>query len=123
MRASSTRSRNSKRGRTSQCHNRRGSFLVGQFRRPMERDDASTRRQEQLSIGESARMFALANLAVADAAIAAWEAKVFYNFWRPSTAIHEGDDDPNRRTQGDVTWTALFGPDPLYPTTSRARTA
>jgi len=71
--------------------------------------------KKQLSIGESARMFALANLAAADAAIAAWDAKLFYNFWRPSTAIHEGDDDNNRRTQGDVAWAALFGPDPLYP--------
>jgi hypothetical protein len=71
--------------------------------------------KKQLSIGDSARMFALANLSAADAAIAVWEAKLFYNFWRPSTAIHEGDDDHNRRTQGDVTWAALFGPDPLYP--------
>jgi len=71
--------------------------------------------KKQLSIGDSARMFALANLSAADAAIAVWEAKIFYNFWRPSTAIHEGDNDTNPRTQGDVTWAALFGPDPLYP--------
>ena len=68
-----------------------------------------------LTIGDSARMFALANLSAADAAIAAWEAKIFYNFWRPSTAIHEADNDPNAKTSGDVTWAALFGPDPLYP--------
>jgi hypothetical protein len=67
-----------------------------------------------LSIGDSARLFALANTAAADAAIAAWDAKVFYNFWRPSTAIHEADNDPNARTTGDIAWTALF-PDPAYP--------
>ena len=68
-----------------------------------------------LTIGDSARMFALANLSAADAAIAAGGGKIFYNFWRPSTAIHEADNDPNAKTSGDVTWTALFGPDPLYP--------
>lgn len=68
-----------------------------------------------LTVGDSARIFALANLSAADAAIAAWEAKIFYNFWRPSTAIHDGDNDPNAKTAGDITWTALFGPDPLYP--------
>ena len=66
-------------------------------------------------IGDSARLFALANLSGSDALMSAWKNKRFYNFWRPSTAIHEGDDDHNRRTQGDVTWAALFGPDPLYP--------
>jgi hypothetical protein len=40
--------------------------------------------------GDSARLFALANLALADALITAWESKNFYVFWRPLTAIVEG---------------------------------
>jgi hypothetical protein len=67
-----------------------------------------------LSVGDSARLFALANLAGADSAIAVWESKVFYNFWRPDTAIQQGDLDPNARTPGDVTWTPFLA-SPLYP--------
>jgi hypothetical protein len=65
-------------------------------------------------IGDSARLFALANLAAADAAIAVWECKYYYNFWRPSTAIIEGDTDGNARTAGDMTWTPLLA-NPPYP--------
>lgn len=47
------------------------------------------------SIGDSARLFALASLAMADASIACWDAKRHYVFWRPVTAIQEGDNDGN----------------------------
>jgi hypothetical protein len=67
-----------------------------------------------LNVGDSARLFALASLAAADAAIAVWDSKYFYNFWRPSTAIVEGDDDGNHRTLGDITWKPLVT-DPPYP--------
>ena len=67
-----------------------------------------------LNVGDSARMFALANTAAADAAIAVWESKRFYNFWRPSTAIQNGDDDRNARTVGDVSWTPFLA-NPNYP--------
>lgn len=66
------------------------------------------------NVGDSARLFALINLAAADAAMAVWEAKIFFNFWRPITAIQEGDSDPNPRTAGDGGWTPLF-PTPNYP--------
>ena len=39
--------------------------------------------------------------------IASWEAKYRFNFWRPVTAIHEGDTDGNPQTTGDPTWTPL----------------
>jgi hypothetical protein len=42
---------------------------------------------------DNARLFALLNLALADAAIVAWDAKFAYNFWRPITAIRH-DLDP-----------------------------
>jgi PAP2 superfamily len=65
-------------------------------------------------IGDSARLFALASLAMADSIITSWESKYHYNFWRPLTAIREGDHDGNRRTRGDPTWEPLINT-PNYP--------
>ncbi|MEI7566709.1 MAG: vanadium-dependent haloperoxidase [Opitutaceae bacterium] len=48
-------------------------------------------RRNQLSTEATARLFALLNLATADAAIACWETKYFYRTWRPETAIRELD--------------------------------
>jgi hypothetical protein len=69
------------------------------------RDLASTK---QLSIGDTARLLALMNLAAADAGIAVWDSKIHYNFWRPITAIREGDSDPNARTVADPGWTPFI---------------
>ncbi len=66
------------------------------------------------NIGDSARLFALANLAAADALITAWDGKRFYHFWRPITAIQEGGNDGNPQTAGDATWLPLI-PTPPYP--------
>jgi hypothetical protein len=68
-------------------------------------------------LGENARLFALAEIAAADALISAWGAKVVYNFWRPVTAIHEGDADGNPWTLGDPTWEPFIAtpPYPDYP--------
>ena len=49
----------------------------------------------------SARLLALADLAIADAVITAWDSKIHFVFWRPLTAIQEGDNDGNRATAGD----------------------
>jgi hypothetical protein len=65
-------------------------------------------------IGDSARLFALANMAVADSVITAWDSKKHYAVWRPSTAINEGDSDGNPSTVGDPTWQPL-SPNPPYP--------
>jgi hypothetical protein len=65
-------------------------------------------------IGDSARLFALANIAAADALMSSWNTKRYYFFWRPSTAIHEGDNDGNPRTDGDPAWLPLIN-DPPYP--------
>lgn len=64
--------------------------------------------------GDSARLFALANLAVADAMITAWDSKRFYVFWRPLTAIQEGANDGNPHTVGDPSWRPLINT-PNYP--------
>lgn len=66
------------------------------------------------NIGDSARLFALVNMAMADAIITAWDSKRFWNLWRPITAIHEGDTDGNPRTAGDAAWQPLIGT-PNYP--------
>jgi hypothetical protein len=61
-----------------------------------------------LGIGDTARLLALANLAAADAGIAAWDSKVHYNFWRPITAIREGAADGNDNTAPDASWTPFI---------------
>ena len=66
------------------------------------------------NIGDTARLFALANLATADAFITCWNDKKRYFFWRPITAIQEGNNDGNPRTIGDPTWEPL-GFTPPYP--------
>jgi hypothetical protein len=66
------------------------------------------------NLSDSGRLFALANLAASDAVISAWESKYFFSFWRPVTAIHEGNNDGNAKTDGDSTWEPLINT-PNYP--------
>jgi hypothetical protein len=68
-------------------------------------------------LGDSARLFALANLAAADAGITAWDSKKHFNFWRPITAIRQllpEDNDGNTQTDADASWTPL-STTPPYP--------
>jgi hypothetical protein len=69
---------------------------------------------KQRSLTENARLFALLNMAMCDGSIATFEAKYFYHFWRPITAIHAGDVDGNKRTQADPLFQS-FLPSPPYP--------
>jgi len=65
-----------------------------------------------------ARLLALVNVAMADAGIAIWDSKYFYQFWRPVTGIREadegtgpsGDGDGNPDTVGDPTFMPLGAP-------------
>lgn len=72
--------------------------------------------QAGLSPEENARLFAMASVAQADAAIAAWDAKFEYNFWRPVGGIQEagvggpGDNDGNPDTVGITDWKPLGAP-------------
>jgi hypothetical protein len=66
-----------------------------------------------LDIVEQARLFAMVNMAGADASINCVDDKIHWNFWRPITAIHNGDDDGNKKTIGDPTWTSMV-PSPPY---------
>ena len=67
-----------------------------------------------LTLVEEARLFAMLNMAGADGLISCWNDKAFWSFWRPITAIHEGDNDGNPETVGDSGWTP-FIPTPPYP--------
>jgi hypothetical protein len=69
---------------------------------------------EGLGVAEQARLFAMLNLAGADALIGCWDDKAFWSFWRPLTAIRLGDDDTNPDTVGDPGWTPLVA-NPPYP--------
>ena len=57
-----------------------------------------------LDARDTARVLALMNLAMADSYIAGWKIRYVYDFWRPVTAIREGDSDGNDATAGDPTW-------------------
>src|SRR6266480_3684445 len=75
---------------------------------------------QNLNIVDSARLFAMENLAAADALVGCWNDKYYYWFWRPITAIREADTDGNPDTQADPTWLPLFDPatpvcNPLFP--------
>ena len=70
-----------------------------------------------LTLSENARLFALLNMALADAVIGCWDAKYTYDSWRPITAIRLADTDGNPGTTVDTAWTPLITtpPFPEYP--------
>lgn len=67
----------------------------------------------------TARLFALLHMAMADSYIAGWEAKQYYNLWRPFTAIREANTDGNPHTTADTEWTPAENTPPIqdYPST------
>ena len=74
---------------------------------PLARDLAD---RYDLETADQARFYAMVNLAAADGAIACWNDKYYWSFWRPRAAIREGDTDGNPRTIGDPNWESLFAP-------------
>lgn len=60
------------------------------------------------SVLENARIFATLTTAIADAPIVSFDAKDTYEFWRPVTAIQQGDLDGNAATVGDPNWQPLL---------------
>jgi hypothetical protein len=69
-----------------------------------------------LDIADSARLFAMEDLAAADAAINCWNDKYHFDFWRPWNAIPGAAEDDNAATDPDPTWTALItAPYPEHP--------
>jgi hypothetical protein len=70
-----------------------------------------------LDLSATARTIALFYLAASDASVACWEAKYFFNYWRPQPAIARGDEDGNPATAADPAWRPLVPtpPHPEYP--------
>src|SRR5215469_5118837 len=67
-----------------------------------------------LNLLDSARFMAMYSTALTDAYIAVFDAKYRYNFWRPVTAIRNGDLGGNPDTQIDATWQPLDAT-PMHP--------
>jgi hypothetical protein len=69
---------------------------------------------KKLGLVDCARLYALAAVARNDALTAVFEAKYHYEFWRPVTAIRNGDIDGNDATARDAAWQPI-GPTPMHP--------
>lgn len=70
--------------------------------------------QENLSLLETSRLMAMAYASMADGLIGCFNAKYDFSFWRPVTAIRNGDIDGNPLTVADPSWTPL-GVTPGHP--------
>jgi membrane-associated phospholipid phosphatase len=66
------------------------------------------------SAAQNARLYAATAIAMDDAMIAVFDAKYYYGFWRPATAIRNGDTDGNNATERDAAWLPLIEA-PLHP--------
>jgi hypothetical protein len=69
---------------------------------------------KQMDVVDSARFMALAAVGLNDAIISVLDAKYHYNFWRPITAIRNGDTDGNPATDREATWQPI-APTPMHP--------
>ncbi len=70
----------------------------------------------RLDVDDTARLLAMAHVAGGDSAIGCWEAKYYFNFWRPVHAIQRAATDGNPDTAAEPTWTHLVaGNHPEYP--------
>lgn len=69
---------------------------------------------KKMSLIDGARFMALASVALADAYIAVMDAKYRYEFWRPITAIRNGDTDDSPATERDPTWQPIDNT-PMHP--------
>jgi PAP2 superfamily len=65
-------------------------------------------------ITQNARLLAIAAQAMDDALIAVLDAKYQYGFWRPITAIRNGDLDGNDATDRDASWVPFIDT-PMHP--------
>jgi hypothetical protein len=77
---------------------------------------------KKLNLFETARLFALVDMAMADAYIAGWDSKLHYNLWRPYTAIRNAKSDGNDQTTDDQLWEPEQPTPPIqdYPSTHSA---
>ena len=78
---------------------------------PLARQLIATR---HMALVDSARLMASFAVAMTDAYIAVFDAKYHYEFWRPITAIRNGDIDDNPATEIDASWQPLEST-PMHP--------
>src|SRR6266404_4821664 len=69
---------------------------------------SSLARSPGREVTRNARLYAAVTAALNDTEIAVFEAKYFFNFWRPLTAIRNGDRDDNAATERDPGWLPLI---------------
>jgi len=69
---------------------------------------SSLARSPGREVTRNARLYAAVTAALNDTEIAVFEAKYFFNFWRPITAIRNGDRDDNAATERDPGWLPLI---------------
>jgi len=74
----------------------------------------SVANSQNREVTQNARLLAIVGQAMDDALIAVFDAKYAYNFWRPITAIRNGDIDGNDATERDPSWTP-FIETPMHP--------
>lgn len=65
-------------------------------------------------VTDNARLFMAVTQAADDALIAVFDAKYHYNFWRPVSAIRNGDMDGNDATEREATWSSFIEA-PMHP--------
>jgi PAP2 superfamily len=95
-----------------------GKFWNGQIQDYWQEIAQTAAIAHHLDTEETARLFALLDLSLADAVIAYFKSKYQYGFWRPVTAIREAGVLHNPALQPDTTWLPEVGkttPDPSYP--------
>src|SRR5262249_27773452 len=73
---------------------------------------------KQNSMADNARLFALLNIALADAAIVCWDTKFHYKVWRPVHAIRLADEDDSQDITRDAKWRSLLTTPPFPSYTS-----
>lgn len=78
---------------------------------PVVRQIAAARK---LDLIDNARFMALIAVARSDAFVAVFDAKYHYDFWRPVTAIRNGDNDDNPATERDAAWMPIADT-PMHP--------
>jgi hypothetical protein len=78
---------------------------------PIARQLIAARR---MKVVDSARLMATFAIGMTDAYIAVFDAKYHYEFWRPITAIRNGDVDGNAATEMDPSWQPLDST-PMHP--------
>jgi hypothetical protein len=66
------------------------------------------------SMSHSARALALIMMATSDSLVTSFASKYHYNLWRPETAIRNGANDGNNKTEGDAAFTTFIST-PCFP--------